>query len=62
MNTQLGFIVKIILLSTALSFLIKYGGQQLAIAPTNTIAIAIVLFPSLAIGLFLGQLYYRKYM
>ena len=62
MNTQVGFVLKVLLLSTALSYLIKYGGQHLPIVPTNTVAIAIVLFPSVAIGLILGQLYYRKYM
>ena len=62
MNTQIGFILKILLLSTALSFLIKYGGQLIPIPQTNTVAIAIVLFPSVAIGLFLGQIYYKKFM
>lgn len=62
MNTQVGFIVKILLYSTALSYLIKYGGQQLDIEPTNIIAIVIVLSPSLLIGLVLGSQYYKKYL
>lgn len=62
MNIQAGFIIKILLLSTGLSFLIKYGGQQLSFEPTNTIAITVVLLPSLIIGLFLGRQYYQKFM
>lgn len=62
MNTQVGFIVKIFLYSTAFSYLIKYGGQQLPIKPTNTLAIAIVIAPSLIIGLILGRQYYKKYL
>ena len=62
MNTQVGFIVKILLYSTAFSYLIKYGGQQLTIEPTNALAIAIVLAPSLIIGLILGSQYYKKYL
>lgn len=62
MNTQLGFIVKILLYSTALSYLIKYGGQQLTIEPTNALAIAIVIAPSIIIGLILGSQYYKKYL
>ncbi len=62
MNTQIGFIFKILLISTGLSFLIKYGGQQLPIEETNLTAIVIVLLPSVVIGLILGQQYYRKFM
>ena len=62
MNTQVGFIVKILIYSIALSYLIKYGGQKLTIEPTNALAIAIVLAPSLVIGLILGSYYYKKYL
>ena len=58
MDTQtLGFVLKILLLSTALSLLIKYGGQYLPLAPTTTTALIIVLAPSLLIGLILGWRY-----
>lgn len=57
MNTQIGFIIKILLLSTALSVLIKYGGRYLPIQPTNAIATVIVILPSLIIGLILGWQY-----
>ena len=62
MNTQIGFIFKILLLSAGLSFLIKYGGQQLPIKGTNLTAIIVVLLPSVVIGLILGRQYYQKFM
>ena len=57
MNNQALFILKILLISTGLSLLIKYGGQFLHLEPTNTTALIIVLTPSLAIGLLLGGRY-----
>ncbi|MEL6500117.1 MAG: hypothetical protein AAFQ23_01750 [Cyanobacteria bacterium J06623_1] len=59
MNHQIKFIVKILLLSTGLSLLIKYGGKYLPLQPTNVTALAIVLMPSLIIGLVLGWQYSR---
>ena len=53
------FILKIVLLSAGLSYLIKYGGAYLPLQPTTATALAIVLTPSLAIGLILGWRYYR---
>ena len=55
MNNTVGFVVKVILLSAILSWLIKYGGRSLPItAPytesLNSLVMAIVVFPSLAIG------------
>ena len=57
MDTQTGFIIKILLLSTILSVLVKYGGRYVPIQPTNAIAIVIVILPSLVIGLILGWKY-----
>ena len=57
MDTQTGFIIKILLFSAALSVLIKYGGRYVPIQPTNAIAIIIVISPSLIIGLILGWKY-----
>lgn len=58
MNNQVvSFILKILLLSTGLSLLVKYGGQFLPISPTTTNALIIVLTPSLVIGLILGRRY-----
>ena len=59
MDTQAGFILKIILYSTGLSILLKYGGQLVAIKPTTTLVLIIVLLPSLIIGLVLGQNYQK---
>ncbi|MEL6910536.1 MAG: hypothetical protein AAFR62_06285 [Cyanobacteria bacterium J06629_2] len=59
MNHQIKFIAKILLLSTGLSLLIKYGGKYLPLQPTNVTALAIVLMPSLIIGLVLGWQYSR---
>ncbi|MEO1466524.1 MAG: hypothetical protein AAFR89_09940 [Cyanobacteria bacterium J06633_1] len=59
MNHQIKFIVKILLLSTGLSLLIKYGGKYLPLQPTNVTALAIVLMPSLIIGFVLGWQYSR---
>ncbi|WP_241392577.1 hypothetical protein [Rippkaea orientalis] len=55
MSDQLGFILKVLLLSLGFSIVIKYGGQLVAIAPTNLNAIlGITILPLLiAIGLIL---------
>ena len=60
MNTQAGFIFKVLFLSTAISLSIKYGGQYLGLKPTIATALAIVLLPSLIAGLILGWRYYRQ--
>ena len=60
MSTQAGFIFKILLLSTGISLLIKYGGEYLLLKPTATTALIIVLLPSLVIGLILGGRYRQE--
>ena len=60
MNTQAGFILKVLFFSTALSVLIKHGGQYLELKPTTTTALAIVLLPSLITGLILGWRYSKQ--
>jgi hypothetical protein len=57
MDTQTGFVIKVLLISTALSIVIKYGGQYVPIEPTNAIATIIVILPSLVLGLILGWQY-----
>lgn len=58
MNLQAtSFVLKILLLSTVLSLLVKYGGQYLPISPSITNALIIVLTPSLAIGFILAWRY-----
>ena len=57
MEAQTGFMLKILLFSSVLSVLIKYGGRYVPIQPTNAIALTIVILPSLIIGLILGWKY-----
>ena len=59
MNSKLVFIVKIAIASLVLSLLIKYGGQQLPLIPTNTIALIIVLLPSFVLAIFFGLRYQK---
>jgi len=59
MNSQAIFIFKILLLSTGLSLLVKYGGGYLELQPTTITALIIVLMPSLVLGLILGWRYYQ---
>ena len=54
---EISFVLKILLLSTILSLLVKYGGQYLPISPTTTNALIIVLTPSLAVGSILAWRY-----
>ena len=56
MNTATGFLIKVILLSAILSLAIKYGGPLLPIAAPftadlNGLVTAIVVLPSLIIGI-----------
>lgn len=51
MNDTVAFVVKILIYSTILSVLIKYGGQLLPISPTVMIAIAAILLPSIIIAI-----------
>jgi hypothetical protein len=60
MNTQAGFILKILLLSTVISIVIKYGGQLIPLKATTNLALITVFLPSLIIALILGW-QYRKY-
>ncbi len=60
MESQTGFIFKILLVSTILSILIKYGGRYLPIQPTVTVAAIAVLSPALIIGFILGWQYFKQ--
>lgn len=53
MKEQFLFIIKLIVASTLLSILVKYGGRLLPISANNTLALTVVLLPSLLLGLFL---------
>lgn len=54
MNDTVAFVVKILICSTVLSVVIKYGGQLLPISPTVVIAIAAILLPSIIVAVALG--------
>ena len=51
---QIGFIIKIIIISLILSLIIKYGGQWLNPEPTLIAALVGVLAPTVVLGLWLG--------
>jgi hypothetical protein len=53
MDTQVGFIVKILFFSTIISIAIKYGGRLLPIQPNTTIALVLVLLPSSILAILL---------
>ena len=53
MNTQAGFILKVVFLSAILSFLIKYGGRFIPITSANVNALILVLLPTLILSLIL---------
>ena len=54
MNTQVGFMLKVVLLSAILSFLIKYGGKFMPITSNSINALILVLLPTLILSLILG--------
>ncbi|MEH1850125.1 MAG: hypothetical protein V7L11_00170 [Nostoc sp.] len=51
MENQLGFVLKLLLLSALLSVLIKYVGPSLSIPATATNALIIVLLPIVIIAI-----------
>ena len=51
MNTQAGFVLKVVFFSAILSFLIKYGGKFVPITSTTFTALIIVLLPTLILSL-----------
>ncbi|MEL6442264.1 MAG: hypothetical protein AAFQ80_23835 [Cyanobacteria bacterium J06621_8] len=54
-----GFVFKVLLWSTGLSLLVKYGGSYLALLPTATNALIIVFMPSLILSLVLSWRYWQ---
>ncbi len=54
---QIGFISEILIISTALSYLIKYGGAYLSIFATPNNALPSVLAPTLCMAIALGVRY-----
>ncbi|HLO51058.1 MAG TPA: hypothetical protein VK211_21775 [Kamptonema sp.] len=54
MNSNTGFILKVVLISAALSLAIKYGGPILSIPSSNAIALIAVLTPSIILATLLS--------
>jgi hypothetical protein len=54
MNTKLGFVTKVMGLSAVGALLIKLGGPLLPVTGTSTVALGIVLSPSLILAGILG--------
>lgn len=54
MGNQAGFILKVLVISAALSILIKYGGGGLSIAPTSANVLIAVFLPALIMAGVLG--------
>jgi hypothetical protein len=59
MDSKIVFIIKIAIASLFLSALIKYGGQTLPISATNSIALILVLLPSIILGIIFGFRYQK---
>ena len=55
-----GFILKIAIASLLLSEIIKYGGRLLPISPTNTLALIIVILPSVILAIIFGWKYQQS--
>lgn len=53
-NSQVGFVIKVLLLSAVLSVGVKYGGRFLPLSPTSVNALLIVLLPLVIVSLLLG--------
>ncbi|MFB2980389.1 hypothetical protein [Microseira sp. BLCC-F43] len=51
MDNQTGFILKVLVISAALSVLIKYGGPNLAVGATPINALMLVFLPTLILAL-----------
>ena len=60
MNSQIAFIGKILFISTIVSISIKYGGQLISWAPNNSMALTIVLLPSLLVALTLSWRFQKE--
>jgi hypothetical protein len=54
---QTGFIFKVLVISTGLSILIKYGGPSLFIPPTLTNLLIVVFMPTVVMAIALGGRY-----
>ncbi len=54
---QIGFVVEVLLISTVLSYIIKYGGPYLSISATWLNALIIVILPTVVMAIALSLRY-----
>lgn len=57
LKQQLGFILKVLIVSTVLSYLIKYGGLNSSISAARSYVLSIVVLPSLFMAIALMTRY-----
>ncbi len=60
MNTQVSFILKVVLLSIGLSLMIKYSGIFLTIAPKPIYALVAIFLPFLMVAIALGWRFQKQ--
>lgn len=60
MNSQTAFIIKILLYAAVISIFIKLSGRFISLNPTASLALVIVLLPSLIVALTLGWQYNQQ--
>lgn len=53
MENQIGFLLKVLVLSAVISVLIKYGGPVLNINGTSLVALILVLLPTVVLAIVL---------
>lgn len=56
-SKQIGFVVEVLIISTVLSYVIKYGGPYLSISATSLNALIIVILPALVMAIALSIRY-----
>lgn len=54
---QIGFVVEVLIISTLLSYAIKYGGPYLSISATSLNALIIVILPTVVMAIALSIRY-----
>lgn len=54
MASPISFVLKVLLLSTVISILIKYGGASLNLPGTSETALGLVLLPTVVMAIALG--------
>lgn len=60
MENKTGFVLKVFIISTVLSALIKYGGPYLSIPAKSELALIIVLLPTILLAIALWWRYQQQ--